>query len=237
MILAINLYCKTPFGKIDKGNPKIIELAKVLDRTPSSVGLKLANFASIDPSLDRKGASHTSKLDRQVWAEFFGNWDEMVTQSEEMVSKLVKPKQGFGENPNPEFDYGEDIQRTVSVRKNQQVFREMILSSYNSRCCITGVKNSEVLVASHIIPWSQDTNNRLNPMNGLCLNALHDRAFDRNLITLGEEYEVIVSSKLEHRFFKEYENKIIEFPSRFLPDQDFLEHHRKTFFDKENSVT
>jgi len=36
--------------------------------------------------------------------------------------------------------------------------------------------------ASHIVPWAEDERNRLNPRNGLCLNALHDRAFDRHLM-------------------------------------------------------
>ena len=62
LILAINLYCKTPFGRIHIRNPEIIELAKLLNRTPGSVSYKLANFASIDPSLDRKGVSNVCSV-------------------------------------------------------------------------------------------------------------------------------------------------------------------------------
>lgn len=51
LILAFNLYCKIPFGTIHIRNPQIIALAKVLRRTPSAVSWKLANFASLDPSL------------------------------------------------------------------------------------------------------------------------------------------------------------------------------------------
>ena len=90
LILAINLYCKTPFGKIHVRNPDIIELASNLERTPGSVSYKLANFASIDPSLDRKGASNVSKLDKEVWAEFFDNWDDMAYQSEALMAKFNK---------------------------------------------------------------------------------------------------------------------------------------------------
>ncbi len=61
LLLAINLYCKTQFGKIHVRNPEIIKLAKYLDRTPGSVSYKLSNFASIDPSLPRKGASNVSQ--------------------------------------------------------------------------------------------------------------------------------------------------------------------------------
>ena len=73
LILAINLYCKTPFGRIHIRNKDIIELARLLNRTPGSVSYKLANFASIDPSLDRKGASNVSKLDKEIWAEFYND--------------------------------------------------------------------------------------------------------------------------------------------------------------------
>ena len=70
LIVAINLYCKLPFGRLHKGNPEVIKLANLLGRTPSSVAWKLVNFASFDPSLKArgiKGASNVSNLDRQIW--------------------------------------------------------------------------------------------------------------------------------------------------------------------------
>ncbi len=48
-ILAFDLYCRTPFSKIGKTNKNIIELAELIGRTPSSVGLKMANLAHFDP--------------------------------------------------------------------------------------------------------------------------------------------------------------------------------------------
>ena len=88
LLLAINLYCKTTFGRIHIRNPEIIALAKLLGRTPGSVSYKLANFASIDENLDRKGASNVSNLDRAVWAEFFADWDGMVFESERRMAEL-----------------------------------------------------------------------------------------------------------------------------------------------------
>lgn len=49
LILAFNLYLKIEFGKTLKGNPKVIALANILGRTPSSIGMRLGNFASVDP--------------------------------------------------------------------------------------------------------------------------------------------------------------------------------------------
>lgn len=118
---------------------------------------------------------------------------------------------------------------------NQSFFRAVILASYNSRCCITGIDIPELLVASHIKPWKDDVENRLNPQNGLCLNALHDKAFDRGLFTLDDNFNIILSSKLKQSkqtstFFKLYENQKIALPDRLSPDLVFLKYHRENIF-------
>ena len=90
LILAINLYCKLPFGKMHKTNAAIIELAALIGRSPSSVALKLGNFASFDPTLKArgiKGAANASKLDKAIWDEFYNNWDEALLQSEELLAQ------------------------------------------------------------------------------------------------------------------------------------------------------
>lgn len=47
---------------------------------------------------------------------------------------------------------------------------------------MSGLAEPRLLIASHIVPWSKDKTNRLNPSNGLCLSAIHDRAFDQGFI-------------------------------------------------------
>ncbi|MBA7588865.1 hypothetical protein ES708_30935 [subsurface metagenome] len=184
LILAINLYCKIPFGKIDMKTPEVIQLAQRLDRTPGSISYKLANFASIDPTLPRKGASNVSKLDVEVWQEFFDNWGDLVFESEKKAAEIQDvPLDKFAGIDTNNLPDGETKERTVKTRVNQQFFRKMILSTYDYHCCITGNPIEELLIASHIVPWSKDKKNRLNPSNGLCLNALHDRAFDKGLIS------------------------------------------------------
>ncbi|WP_198675264.1 hypothetical protein [Pleomorphovibrio marinus] len=79
LILAINLYCKLPFGKLHRGNPEVIHLASLLNRTPNSLAYKLVNFASLDPSIQArgiKGAVNASKLDKEIWEEFYLNWED-----------------------------------------------------------------------------------------------------------------------------------------------------------------
>jgi hypothetical protein len=50
LLVAFRLYCRTPFGRLHRNNPEIIELARLMGRTPSSVGMKACNFASLDPA-------------------------------------------------------------------------------------------------------------------------------------------------------------------------------------------
>lgn len=233
LILAINLYCKTPFGRIHVRNPAIIELAELLGRTPGSVSYKLANFASIDPSLDRKGASNVSRLDRETWNEFYKNWDEMAFESEQLSAKIHgNPFQ----DDSIELPIGKTREAQVKVRVNQNFFRQMVLSSYNFSCCITGLPLTELLVASHIKPWAIDEKNRMNPRNGLCLNALHDKAFDKGLITIDENFKVVVSSHIQNAsqpqlgLIQNIHGVLLKVPNRFRPDPELLDWHRTSIF-------
>jgi len=90
LILLMNLYCKLPFGKMNHTNSLIIQLAELIERTPSSVTLKLSNLASFDPSLRARGvrgAVNASKLDREIWDEFYQNWDNTLIQSEALLAE------------------------------------------------------------------------------------------------------------------------------------------------------
>jgi putative restriction endonuclease len=131
---------------------------------------------------------------------------------------------------------GKTKESIVNIRVNQSFFRKMILSSYDSRCCITGLPIKELLVASHIIPWSHNSKTRLNPQNGLCLNALHDKAFDKGFITINPTYQVVISNKINIfdtatvSLITDYEGANVQMPGRFLPKQEYLDYHRENIF-------
>ena len=94
------------------------------------------------------------------------------------------------------------------------------------------------MVACNIIPWSKDKKNRLNPQNGICLNALHDKAFDRGLITVTPDYKIKLSPyllKSKNRtaleiFFIPFDNQTIELPQRFSPAIEFLRYHNNNIY-------
>src|SRR6056297_1344080 len=131
-ILAVNLYCKIPFGKIHQHNPDIIELARLIGRSPGAVAWKLVNYAHLDPSLDRKGASHVAKIDREIWHEFYENWDKLVHNSEILLAQIKKLnlEQSADIPTNDLPKEGLERDQLIKTRVNQNFFRKMILSSY-----------------------------------------------------------------------------------------------------------
>jgi len=257
LLVAMNLYCKLPFGQLHYRNPLIIEVANKLERTPSSLAMKLCNLASLDPRQQErgiKGLGSTSKGDKETWNLFNSDWERFGVESEEMLQALLS-KDPSGDTALPANTIKSQKQTTINYPSNapngptekamtvktrigQRFFRQSVLASYNCRCCITGNPIPELLVASHILPWGNYPEHRLNPRNGLCLAQTQDAAFDRGLITFDEDYRLVLGQYLkEHnsnealkRNFFAYEGKPIQMPDKFLPDVGFLETHRKEVF-------
>lgn len=130
----------------------------------------------------------------------------------------------------------------MKQRVGQYFFRMAIINSYVNKCCVTGINEPILLIASHIKPWnvSDEKTERTNPPNGLCLNALHDKAFDSGLITINNKYEIIISSQLKNisldqdtkDWFMKYDHKEISKPDKFLPDPKFIEYHNDVIFQR-----
>lgn len=243
--LAFHFYCQTPFGKLHSRNPKIIELAGLLRRTPDALAMKLVNFASLDPAITntgRKGLSGASALDRQIWDEFHADWERLALDCEQVRRQLLREQQSSDEwalVDSEDFvldDYtGETREAIVQQRIKQDFFRRAVLASYRGRCCISGVSDARFLVASHIVPWRQDKANRLNPRNGLCLSSIHDKAFDKHLFALTDDHRIVLSAQLKsskdeflQKVFWPMDDQAIELPDRFHPDGAFLRNHRET---------
>ena len=243
-IIALNLYCKIPFNKVSSTHPDIIRIAKIIGRSPNSVKMKIGNFGSFDPELKKRGIvglTNTSKMDEVVWNEFVNDWDKLAYESELLIANYSHVPIEISANINLDnLPVGKDREAIVKQRVNQNFFRSTILSSYNIKCCITGLSVSEFLVASHIIPWAKDEKNRLNPFNGLCLNSIHDKAFDKGFITITPEYKIRVSNYLKEYkteealsdFFLKLENRPILLPDKFHPSKEFLKYHNDEIFRK-----
>ena len=239
LILAFDLYCRIPFKATKASNPSVIELAQLLNRSPAGVARKLGNFGAFDPELRKRnivGLAHGSKLDRAVWDEFHEDWTRLVEKADHLRDKLrssIQVPTLVRELPRgPSERIG-----SAKQRLHQTFFREAVLSSYESSCCITGLTIQETLVASHIIPWSQDENRRADPTNGLCLSATFDRLFDTGHICIETGLVLRCSKQLQRRtdpsirqLILAYDQRQIRRPVRFVPDTDCLQWHRRNVF-------
>jgi len=248
LILAFNLYLKIPFGKMHSRNPDIIYLANIMGRSANSIAIRLSNFASVDPYHQKRGIVGMKggvKQVQPIWDEFFQNKEALVYESERILAE--KEKQTI-DAKYKELLYdiadlkGETKLREVKTRVNQNVFRQIVVANYSGKCAISGIDIPDLLLASHIIPWSKNESERLNPENGVCLSALYDKAFDKGLIGINHNYEVLLSSDLKKKnkqeyfdkYFAQIENKMIELPKRYYPNKDFLQYHLDEIFSLRN---
>ena len=254
-LIALNLYCKLPFGKMHKGNSVIKEVAAKMGRTPSSLVFKLTNFASLDPILQARGIvgmRGATNEDRALWREFHSNLATLGPESEQLLHDLIT------NNAEKEVDLLEpdkirlepsskvivpheqtEGSALVKVRRGQQFFRQSILSAYGVRCCVSGINVPRLLVASHIKPWRDFPKERLSPYNGLCLSTIHDAAFDAGLITFDENLNLLLSRHLRSYFpqpalehnFTPFEGEPMRLPKQLAePSRACLAYHRETIF-------
>lgn len=232
-VATLALYEQIPFGAMHHRNPCVIRLAQRLGRTPSSITLKLANFASLDPELRARGVvgmGNVTTLDRAVWGSHRHAWETLAEHADPDTH----------EAPASRTPDGGDTERWAEtrVRRGQSFFRAAVLAAYNERCCVTGIATGALLRASHIVPWSVRPDARLDPRNGVCLNALHDSAFDQGLMTIDESFRVVYARRLWDRphtdaglaLLRGFEGTKIELPERHRPLDEHLTHHRSCVF-------
>ncbi len=85
----------------------------------------------------------------------------------------------------------------ILARVGQGEFRTNLMKRWNYRCALTGLQNPDLLVASHIVPWSLSNNHeRLDTDNGLLLATHIDRLFDRGLISFCEKGTLLIGDQL-----------------------------------------
>lgn len=240
LVLALYLYCQIPFAQTKASNTEVKRLAQVIGRTPSSIARKLGNFGAFDPLLAQQsitGLTHYSKADCQVWDEFSHRWDALVEESQRLLALesvpekilvtplataqeliVITPPTGPSEQP-----------RVIMTRTFQSFFRRAVLASYRNKCCVCGLDVSPLLVASHIIPWSVKEEARADPENGLCLCALHDKAFDTGFLSIKPDHVIVLSPTLRtssasftQTALLMYQGQKMQLPDRFSPKAEYL---------------
>jgi putative restriction endonuclease len=133
--------------------------------------------------------------------------------------------------------FADDKMSFVKIRAQQNEFSKSVKLAYNYSCGICGIKNKEFLIGSHIIPWADNKEIRLDPSNGICLCVFHDRAFDRGFIYIDNGFKVhVTTSVIDDEILIEklnaFENKKIFVPKDNKPKIDYLEYHYSNIFKK-----
>jgi putative restriction endonuclease len=148
---------------------------------------------------------------------------------QERLQKLVNDK--FKETPDETY-FGLPPSRNPA-------FRRMVLGAYNETCAVCNMKleNSlgiSVMDAAHILPFSQFHNDDVR--NGISLCKLHHWLFDHGLISIDEEYTVIVSEKIDYEWpehiISRFQNKKMLLPEdeKQYPSPIALKWHQKNIF-------
>lgn len=230
-LAALALYCKLPFGRLHARNAEIISLAARLGRTPAALAMKCCNLASLDESHARRGVSGLSKvshLDRAVWQEFTADPDAICFEAATAIAHLKGEPAPVIETP-PVVE-GRERESLVRVRVNQRFFREMVLASYTGTCAVCALAISRLIVAAHIVPWSADSANRMNPRNGLCLCGTHDLAFEHGVLLVLPNCTIQVASPFNEfrgteaadTWLFRHHGQRLRSPERWAPDPELL---------------
>jgi len=247
-LFALHLMLKVPFCKVHGRNEEIIVASELLgSRTPDSVKMKVFNLFSCLPEPVRGnpvGLVRASKMDEEIVAEYLRDPERIMIESTKVAAQYYS-------RGGKIFPYVKDALSLASTENvawlaegiSRTLFREKLLSTYDSRCCVTGLANEDFLSAIHIKSWGHsDHAERIASSNGLLLNSLHNKAFGEGLITVTDDRQVLLSPRIRgvfpksdtEDFFEAYENKAIRVPSSDVdaPNSAFLKWHRENVFQK-----
>lgn len=240
-MIAFYVFCSIPFKDSSSHHPLVVEYAKLLPgRSSAALNMKIGNLGRLDPDLKKRGItglSHGAKLEEDIWQEF---GDDPDAFNQKCLSIIAKRKLEMGlSSPEDLMVYdecfakkvGEDRVAIIKQRVNQSFFRQSVCSAYNYTCCVSQISNEKLVQACHIIPWKDDSKNRLNPKNGICLSYTMHKAYDSLLLGITPDCNIVVSDEfLEDckddnyiKFLLSINNTRIKMPDKFLPEPAFLD--------------
>lgn len=238
IIVAFALYCITPLNKINTSNKVIQQVAKIIPHSVSSVVMRMNNFRYLDPQ-SASGLGNVAKADKEIYAEFRHDWGALSIEAEAITGLALFDSTAMqGAKPLS------SITNHRQVSRERAFFKKAVLSAYDGRCFISGCELPQMLVASHIKPYSKcrSSEERVNPENGICLNTFYDKAFDTGLITITPEMKIYVSpivlegpqDDCTARWLGALDGKILSRPLRFPPRKELLEYHNDEIFKRKD---
>lgn len=183
---------------------------------------------------------------------FYGHPELIGLSQLQKVAKLgkaFKASNNLGKTREEENEYSiQNRKLEIKVRQKQSLFRKKVLFNFEKRCCLCGIKEADLLVASHIVPWSHQIESRLDPANGFCLFTLHDQLFDEGYITFAyalfsDEIQVLITPSYKllsldlRDILQKIEGKKIKKPVKYQIRPEYLDYHyNKIFLEKAKDI-
>lgn len=125
----------------------------------------------------------------------------------------------------------------IKARIGQGFFRDQLMARWQGKCAVTFCTQRSMLRASHIRPWADHKDGRLDTNNGILLSVTYDALFDQHLITFADDGRMLLSNRLEEETIKALhirtDAKITLAPGQ----RAYLKHHRKTFEKAEANIS
>ena len=215
--------------------------------------MKCCNFASLDPAERARGIrglSGASQRDAEIFERLAHDIEALDFARIDAARRLRTPLIGSEAALSaPGLDEDAILQQVAAApgrgdwelraqrsRRYQALFRKIVLVSYESKCAVCHLRVAELLDAAHIVPWSAMPTGRLDPANGLSLCALHHRAYDRGLMTVDNEYRIVVAQTSKYPRPADPCGGLQPHTGALSLPQGFsyvpmLASHRETFFD------
>jgi len=177
--------------------------------------------------------THDTAGNQRLGIKFFfkraGAYIPVAAEQMHQLSLVAEPTEIYGlKLPNVTERRG-----LVTSRVGQGVYRQMILHRWEYKCAVTGFDKLEVLIASHIVPWAESSNDdRMNRHNGILLSPTYDALFDRHLITFENSGKIILSDSIETQAYQKIGVSGVESIKGITTDNHpYLEKHRLRFHD------
>ena len=131
-------------------------------------------------------------------------------------------------------DVGTTTRTEIETRLGQGKYRKDLIALWR-KCAVTEFDRVDLLIASHIKPWSQSADSeRIDPFNGLLLNPTLDKLFDRGYISFADEGSLMISPLLSERDISQLglsrTMKLYKVEEGCLP---YLEFHREAVYVKQ----
>lgn len=225
MILTLYIYLTHNHNELYKSSKFLTDFCERLNRytgnirTTSSIEMRISNYKAVDANYLKNGLDNVGKKVKQIWDNYHDKINYLKSRYDLFVNKTMLEITSEAQKELEEIDntiinsYSNInlsekdayIELLINVRNNsiQKVFKNNLIMEFNQKCALCNINNKDLLIASHILPYSKCRNkkNMINHNNGLLLCPMHDALFDKKYISFNVNGNIVINSKIDHNLY------------------------------------